>query len=330
MRLSLGLICAGAAAAGVTPTQPPAAAPLSYVRSIPLPRVEGRIDHLAIDLGRQRLFVAALGNNSVEVVDLQRGTRARSLPGFAEPQGVAVAPDTSIVAVANRRSADVRLLDGQTLSVAHKVRLGDDPDNVRYDSSRRRFYVGYASGAIAALDSYTGEQLGEATLTGHPESFQLERSTSRIFVNVPDSKQIAIVDRDAMNVTSTWPVVEAAANYPMALDETGHRLFVGCRRPAKLLMYDTERGDVITSADMVGDADDLFYESSRRRVYVVGGEGFVDVFLARDPKTLTRIGRIATAAGARTALFVPEQGRLYVAVPHRGTQRAEIRVYEAR
>jgi hypothetical protein len=174
-----------------------------------------------------------------------------------------------------------------------------------------------------------GKLLGEAKLSGHPESFQLEQSGSRAFVNVPTANHVAVVDRTAMTVIATWPVVSAKANFPMALDEANHRVFVGCRRPAKILIYDTTTGKESSSFDIVGDTDDLFFDATRKRLYVTGGEGYLDVFQEHDANRFARVGHIATAAGARTSLFVPEQGRLYVAVPHRGAQKAEIRIYEA-
>ena len=172
--------------------------------------------------------------------------------------------------------------------------------------------------------------LGEAKLSGHPESFQLERSGSRAFVNVPTGEQIAVVDRTAMKVIATWPVVAAKANFPMALDEANHRVFVGCRRPAKVLVYDTATGKESSSFDIVGDTDDLFYDAVRKRLYVSGGEGYVDVFQEQDAGRFARVAHTATAPGARTSLFVPELSRLYLAVPHRGNQKAEVRIYEAR
>jgi DNA-binding beta-propeller fold protein YncE len=171
---------------------------------------------------------------------------------------------------------------------------------------------------------------GQVKLAGHPESFQLERTGPRIFINVPDADQIVLIDRNAMKVIATWPVSAAKRNYPMALDEANHRVFIGCRRPAKVLVYDTATGKQTGSFDIVGDTDDMFFDAHRKRLYVVGGEGFIDVLDAREPSTLSRLARINTASGARTALFAPDQGRLYLAVRHRGSQKAEIRVYEAR
>jgi YVTN family beta-propeller protein len=304
--------------------------PLTLSRTILLPQVQGRIDHLAYDPDSKRLFVAALGNNSVEVIDTTTGTRTQGLPGFHEPQGIAVAASARRIVIANGEGGDVQLRNGADLHVATTVPLGDDADNVRYDPAAKRIYVGYGGGAIAVVDPADGRKLGEVRVAGHPESFQLETSGPRIFVNVPTAHQVAVVDRNALKLIATWPLTEAASNFPMALDEPGHRLFVGCRRPAKVLIVDTGSGKVTGTVDVVGDTDDLFYDAARRRLYVTGGEGFVDVVQQQDGSRFSRVAHIPTAPGARTSLWVAEQNRLYVAAPRRGSQMAEIRIYEAR
>jgi len=276
--------------------------------------------------------VAALGNNTVEVVDGRAGQHLRSLTGFHEPQGIALAADANVVAVANGSGSNLTLLNRTDFHVIRTIPLGEDPDNVRYDATAKRLFVGYGSGsgAIAGLDAADGRRVGEVKLAGHPESFQLERDGPRIFVNVPTAHHIAVIDRAAMKLLTTWPVTGASSNYPMAVDHVNHRLFVGCRQPATVLIYDTASGKRVASAETVGDTDDLFFDPARKRLYVSGGEGYIDVFQQTNPDQLTRIVKLKTAAGARTSLFVPEQNRLYLAVPHRGAQRAEIRVYEAR
>jgi DNA-binding beta-propeller fold protein YncE len=313
-----------------TIASPSAQEPLAPVGSIALPGVEGRIDHMAFDVAQQHLFIAALGNNTVEVVDVKAASHITSLPGFREPQGIAVVSDAELVAIANGQGEGLQLIHADDYRMAQAVRLGDDSDNVRYDAVAKRVYVGFGGGALAAVSPADAKVLGEAKLAGHPESFQLERSGSRVFVNVPTADQIAVVDRRAMKVVATWPVLSAKANFPMSLDEANQRVFIGCRRPAKVLVYDTTSGKETSSFDIVGDTDDLFYDAARKRLYVSGGEGFIDVFQNQDANRFTRIARVATAPGARTSLFVQELNRLYLAVPHRGSQRAEIRVFEAR
>jgi YVTN family beta-propeller protein len=310
--------------------QPPSAdQPLRLVQTITMPRVEGRIDHLAVDTSGQKLYVAALGNNSVEVIDVQKGAHIRSLPGFREPQGIAVVPDATLIAVANGQGKGIQTIDAKDYRMGQSISFGDDADNVRYDATAKILYAGYGSGALATLNPLEAKVLGSVKLAGHPESFQLETTGPRIFVNVPAADHIAVVDRNAMKVIATWPLTGATANYPMALDEANHRLFVGCRRPAKVLVYDTATAKRLTSFDIVGDTDDLFYDGARKRLYVSGGEGYVDVIQDEGANRFARVAHMATAAGARTSLFVAAQNRLYLAVPHRGNQKAEIRVYEA-
>jgi hypothetical protein len=148
-------------------------------------------------------------------------------------------------------------------------------------------------------------------------------------VNVPTSQKIVVVDRGKRAVVTAWPTSGVTANFPMALDETHHRLFVGFRKPAKLTVFDTESGKVMTSLNSPGDADDIFYDGTRQRIYISGGDGFISIIQQQDADHYKTLTKIPTVLGARTSFFVPELGRLYVAVPHRGTQRAEVRVYEA-
>lgn len=302
---------------------------LVQVGVIPLPRVEGRIDHLAVDVAAQRLYVAALGNNTVEVLDLAAGRRVTSVSGFKEPQGIGIVPEPPQVVVANGLGRGAEFRAPEDLHLVRSVALGDDSDNVRVDAQAKRVYVGYGDGAIAAIDATTGRKVADVPVGGHPESFQLEASAPRLFVNVPAARHISVIDRVQMKVVDTWPVTEAAANYPMALDEAGHRVFIGCRKPAVVLIYDTQSGKQAGSAAIGGDTDDLFWDAKRQRLYVSAGEGFIDVLQA-DGAAFARTTHVRTAAGARTSLFVPALNRLYLAVPHRGSQVAEIRIYEVR
>ena len=305
------------------------AGPLRLIQTIPLRNVEGRIDHMAVDLKGERLFIAALGNNTVEIVDLRAGKHMGTIGGLHEPQGVAFVPEFNKIFVANAQSGACEVFDGSSFKRIKSIKLSDDADNIRYDAATRRVYVGYGNGALGIIDAATGDQLGEIKLDGHPESFQLEKSGPRIFVNIPSSQRIAVVDREKPAAVTAWSVGGATANFPMALDETHHRLFVGFRKPAKLMVYDTESGKVIANLDSPGDADDIFYDGTRQRIYISGGDGFIGIIQQQDADHYKSLTKIPTALGARTSLFVPELGRLYLAVPHRGTQRAEVRVYEA-
>jgi len=300
----------------------------TLVQTIPLPNVEGRIDHLAIDLHGQRLFIAALGNNTVEVVDLQTGARVRTLTGFHEPQSVLFLPEHNTLMVTNGADGTCQILDGSSFAVRQTIKLSDDADNVRYAARQQRVYIGYGNGGLAAIDPAEDKQLGAIKLTAHPEAFVIEAAGSRIFINVPVAKQIVVADQNQQAVIATWPLQEAAANFPMALDEVHHRLFVGTRAPARLLVLDTESGHTLASLESVGDADEVFYDAPRQRIYVSGGEGFLQIFEQVTPDTYQSLIKLPTAAGARTSLFVPELHRVFLAVPHQGDQHAELRVYD--
>jgi DNA-binding beta-propeller fold protein YncE len=306
--------------------------PLTLDKVIPLEKVEGRIDHLAADVGGQRLFVAALGNNTVEILDLKAGKSIQSLPGFAEPQGIAYVPEFERIFVANGQDGTCRILDGHSLKTISSVALGDDADNIRYDEAAKRIYVGYGNGALAVLEVRSGAKLADIKLAEHPESFRLETGGPRIFVNVPKAEQIAVVDREKGKVIETWPVKEAKSNFPLFLDETNRRLFAGCRNPARVLAYDysAPAGRVITSVSISGDTDDLFYDLANKLLYASCGQGTLDVIGQVDADHYKKVKSIQTAPGARTSLFVPELKLLCLAVPHRGNQAAEIRVFKTR
>jgi DNA-binding beta-propeller fold protein YncE len=294
---------------------------------IALPNVDGRIDHFSADVKGQRLFMSALGNHTVEVLDVQSGKRVHTIPDLAEPQGLYYDPSSNRLFVACASDGAAKVFDGRTFQPLDTAKFSADADNIRYDARAQRVIVGYGDGALAFLDS-GGKKMGEIALDAHPESFQLEKSGTRAFVNVPDKKEIQVLDLAKNVVSGRWPVTSALKNYPMALDEADHRLLVGCRSPARMLVIDTAAGKQTASVEIVGDTDDLFYDAAKRRVYVIGGQGFVDVFEQKDPDRYDRIAHQPTSPGARTGLFVPDWGKLFVAVPHRDEQRAEVLVYE--
>ena len=314
----------------VLPSAPQAADLLEPAAAIDLPAVRGRIDHFGVDVKRQRIFIAALGNDTLEVVDVKSGRRERSLGGFGEPQGIRYVSEFNRVYVANGSANRVDVLDGTSLARIKGIEGLEDADNVRYDAGARKVYVGYGKGALRALDAATGDSAFDIPLAGHPESFQLETRGARIFVNVPEAGHVAVVDRAKRSVVATWGVPGAQSNFPMALDESGRRLFVGARRPALLLVYDIDSGKVVAKQPIGGDTDDLFFDPQRKRLYVVCGEGRIDIVRQEDTDRYALEGSVRTAPRARTGLFVPEEGRLYVAAPADGTSPARLLAYRLR
>src|SRR2546421_2057697 len=296
-------------------------------QTIRLPGVEGRIDHFALDPSGERLFVCALGNNTVEVLDLRKGERIHSITGLGAPQGVAYVPEFDRLFVANDKGGIFKIYDAKSFQKIGELNFKDDADNVRYDDGAKRMYVGFGSGGIAVVNAPDGKQVGSVKLSAHPEAFELEKNGKRIFVNVPNSRHVAVIDRDKSEVVATWKTDLAFANFPMALDEANHRLFVGCRLPSKLVVLNTESSDVVAKIDISGDPDDVFYDSKRHRIYAICGAGKIDIVEQTDPNNYKPSTNVDTADGARTGLLVPERDTLFVAVPHRGSQQAEIRCY---
>lgn len=291
-----------------------ATAPLIPERKITLPGVAGRIDHMAFDPRRRHLLVAELGNGSLDIVDLATAQPVHRITGLAEPQGVAYAPAADAILVANGGDGSVRLFRAQDFTPAGAVALGEDADDAAFDTGTGNVIVGFGRGGLAVIDPLRRRVAAAVALAAHPEAFRLDPVSGRGFVNVPDAGQIAVVDLRSARQIGTWHVAGLAANYPMALDSRAGLLAAAFRSPARLVLLDTANGRVVGQQPTCDDADDLFFDPRRHRLYVSCGAGAIDVFWQAGT-ALDRMARIATARGARTSLFVPEIDRLFVAVP---------------
>jgi DNA-binding beta-propeller fold protein YncE len=253
-----------------------ASAPLILEAKIPLGQVSGRIDHLGIDVKRRWLLVAELGNNSLGVVDLAAGKVLSSIAGLSEPQGVAYVPFADSVFIANAGDGSVRVLRGEDLTAVGRIELGDDADNVRVDSARERVLVGYGKGALAVIDPVSLSKIADIRLKAHPEGFQIDDTGTQVFVNVPDAREISVVDV-ATGSTGSLATQGAGSNFPMAIDDDAHRFLVVFRSPPTVITLSSQDGHVVAKAETCGDADDVFVDRKRRHVYVSCGQGVVDV-----------------------------------------------------
>jgi DNA-binding beta-propeller fold protein YncE len=303
----------------------PAAPTLQLETKILLGDVSGRIDHLAIDLNRQRLFVAELGNNTLGVVDLKERNVIKVITGFKEPQGVAYVPSSDTLYITNGGDGSVRVFKAGNYEPAGQIDLGSDADNIRVDAATNRIVIGYGNGALAMIDPTTRGKTADISLKAHPEGFQLGRSSGLIFVNVPSKGEIAIVDRAAGKQIASWSLSNSG-NFPMALDDENQHVIVMFRSPASLGVFSMRDGGNVASLPSCGDADDVFIDKKRHRVYVSCGSGFLDVFDAQGG-TYRHVENIPTVSGARTSLFVPELDRFLLAVAASAGQPAAIWVY---
>jgi len=321
------VLLASAALWFCTPAIPAEPPPLALEAKVGLGTVRGRIDHLAVDLQRRRVFVAELGNDSVGVVDAKENRLLRRIEGLKEPQGVGYAAPSDMLYVANASDGSVRLFGGDQYAPSGSIDLHDDADNIRVDTRSGQVVVGYGRGALALLDAAKAGVVATIPLPAHPEGFQIDESGRQVFVNLPGSHQIGVVDRDAGKLTATLPTNGGNANFPMAIDRATGRLFVVFRSPTRLAVYSIRDAKEQARIDTCGDSDDVFFDARRQRIYVSCGEGFVDVFSA-DGSRMSRLARIGTVSGARTAFFVPEWDRYYLAVRASGGTPAALWVYK--
>jgi len=308
----------------------PEKSPLLLVQEIPLPNVGGRIDHFTFDAKRKRVIGAALGNNTVEVVDTFAGRDIHSITGAAAPQGVVYVADLDKLFVANGTDGKLRIYDGDSFRLLNTVDIGEDADNVRYDPVEKRVYIAFGGdegGGIAVIDAASGKRLEDAAkLDAHPESFQIATSKSAIYANIATKAKVVVIDRSTHKVTE-WLLKTGKANYPMAFDEADHRVFVVTRKPAQLVVLDSDSGAMVGSVPCVSDADDLYYDAGRKRIYVPGGEGFISVIQQIDADHYRPLAKIPTTVGARTGLWYEKRDRFYLAVPASSKQGAALWVY---
>jgi DNA-binding beta-propeller fold protein YncE len=297
--------------------------------TVSLPLVQGGFNHMSVDAARQRLFVAAPTNKTLEVVDIKSGKLLQSLDG-ERPAAALYAPEFNQLYVS--RGQGVSIYDGETLNLIASVDLQTNPDEMHYDPRAKELYVGCMGAdktGIAIIAIPEGKLLAKISLPGKPQGFVVEQNGSRIFANLPDQKMVAVIDRKKHLVLQPWPLQDVQGNTPIALDEAHHRLFVGARRPATLLVLDTSTGKQVAAIGIDGDTDDIFYDPANRRIYVSCGEGFVDVIQQVDANHYRSLGRIVTISGARTSTLSAQLNKFFLGVPRRADQPAEIRVFDA-
>jgi len=301
-------------------------APLQLIQKIPVAGVAGRIDHFTAYPKRRLLIFAALGNNTVEVVNTFEAKVIHSIKGLDEPQGVLYVPGLDKIFVANAGNGNVNVYDGKTFALRKSIAFGEeaDTDNVRWDEGSKRVYVGIVGG-IGVIDAVTETRVGKDLKGsgGHSESFQLEKKGSRVFVNVPeDNSVVNVIDRSTGQLVTKWGLNGVKANYPMALDEDNHRLFVVTRRPPYVMVLDTETGKEIARVRVSGSCDDVYFDTERKRIYALGGEGSISVVQQNDADHYALAANIPTTVGVRTGVFFGTS--LYVGVPAGGLEPAQI------
>src|SRR5882757_1245173 len=270
--------------------------PLQLTQTIPLPEVDGRIDHFSIDVKGRRAFLAALAKNTIEVVDLKAGRATQTLSGFAKPQGVLFVPEFNKLFVATGADGAVKILDGTSLAVTATARVSLGADAIGYDSRSEEVYVGSGGGDankelgdLTVFSAATGAQVAALTADAHVGGSSVQSHGEHLFVLVPEKAQVLVLDRRTRARVAKWTVPGIQKNVALDLDEKGHRLFLGVRTPASIVVLDSDSGAVVASVPTVATLDGLSFDVVTRRIYTTGGEGFVDVTQQIDADHYERI-----------------------------------------
>lgn len=303
--------------------------PLTLRQTIPLP-LKGSLNHLAADAKRERFFVTGPAEKKVVVVDLKAGKVLRVLTDVPASAACFI-PELDQLCLSG--AGGVTFFDGASLAAIGRVDLHSSVDELRYGPKDRRLYAGLMDAdraGIGILDAPARKLLGSIKLPSKPQGFAVEDNGPRMYANTPGSKQVVVLDRQKQSVVAEWNLTGAQSNYPIALDEGNHRLLVGCRRPARLLVLDTTSGNSVATVESGEDADDISFDPSGGRIYLACGAGVISTVVQIDPGHYKRLPDTPTAPGARNAVFVPELKALYVGVPGQGATRAELRVYQPR
>src|ERR1700680_778828 len=310
--------------------------PLHLVQTIPCPNVKGHLDHMDVDVKGKRLFVAGLENGTFEVVDVDIGKWARSIPGFKKAQGALFVPELNKLFLASGDDGMLRIFRGDTLELLESIHLEPGPNRVVYEPKSKLVYVGYGGkdagkdyGEIGIIDARQDKHVGDIKVVAHPSELLLDKGKT-LFVFVSIASKVQVIDTDKREVLSTWPVTSQRPG-DAAFDGSTSRLFIGTRAPAEMVVMDSKSGKEVAHLPTPEGMDGVYFDAARKRVYVSGGRdlpvGFVCVYQQRDADHYETIGKIPTRGGAGTSFWSPELDRYYVAAPASEKEQAAILVY---
>ena len=322
-RFSATIFCAGCV---ISPAKAHSTDALVLNQAIPLPGVHGSFNHMSVDDQHHRLFTPAPADGMLEVVDLTSGKLLRSLPA-KRPTTALYAPDTRQLYLTSGR--DLVIYD-DTLRLIASIDLHSRLDELQYDAGARELIIGRMSPGetgIAIVTVPAGKLAATVTLPSSPQGLAVEPETRRLFVNLPDAGAVAVIDLQRRRAIATWKLKGVSDNFPIALSEKDERLFVATRTPAEMLAIDTATGRTIARVPCVDDADDMWYDAARGRIYISGGGGFLSVIQQQGPDRYHSLDQVRTAPDASNSTFSGPTKSLYIGVPPRNGQVAEIAVY---
>jgi hypothetical protein len=310
--------------------------PLRLQRTIALPAGTGKFDHFAVDLRANRLFIAATGNHTIEVVDLHSNKVIETISGLGKPHGLAWVPETSRLYASDGAQGDLKIFEGSPLKLVKSIKLSDDADDMVYDANTKLLYVGHGGtnqenpAEVAVIDTRSQTLMEQLPMATHPEGLEIDNVHDRIFVNIAESAEVAVIDGATHSFSHSWKITRAKDNVPLAFAEQPGFLFVACRTPGRLVVLDGKSGREVSDLLADNGADDLFYDAEVHRVYIIAGSGVVNAYELDANKAVRPLVVTHTSPGAKTGLLVPSQHALYVGVVATGGKEAEIRVYSTR
>ena len=312
-------------------------APLKLIQRIPLPGLkEGDFDHFAINLDEHRLFLTAEANGLVEVFDTQTNKLIHTIRGLQAPHSMVYRADLKRLFVVDGDASDIKVYDTTTYGLVGDVPLHIDADSQAYDPETKLMYV--VSGGreahtpysyISIVDTTQSKKILDMKIDANwLEGLALEKHGPRLFVNITAENAVGVMGRTQHSIVARWPIpADTQQNLPLFLDEPNHRLLLTTRKSPRLIVVDSDTGKVTASIPCVGMVDDIAYDAKLKRIYL-SGDHFVEVFKQDDADHYTSLGKVASGFRAKTALFVPDLNRYFLAVPRHGNRGAQVRVYE--
>ena len=317
--------------------------PLKLVVTTPMPGFTGDFDHFGVDLKGNRLFLAAEDQKTVEVFDLRTGARTHSITGFGHPLVLYYLADSNRLLVTDGgfpegAAGGVHLVDCADYKIVHSVKLPSGVDHAAYNPVNKCYYVesgselpGGKTHLLNVIDVKTFARVGALTLPGESqEAMVIDAKGKLLYANLTGTDEVGVIALDSLRLIARWPLPDAQVAHAIALDETNHRLFSVTRKPALLIVFDTDSGKVVARLPCVGVNSDISRDVARQRIYVSGSET-ASVFAQRDADHYEHLAEVPTAYRAKSSIFVPELNRLYLAASSKGKPEAKMAllIYEA-
>jgi DNA-binding beta-propeller fold protein YncE len=321
--------------------QTPQVAPLRLETSIPMPGIKGDFDHFGADVEGNRLFLAAEEHKTVEVFDLKTGKHLHSVLGFDAPHQIVYVPQNNTILVTDSgpeggNAGYVRVISGESYKIINSIKTLAAADSAGYNPATHLMYADTGGTeakmdytVVSVIDTPSAKVTNEIKVdSGRVEAIRFEHDGTRMFANLRTKGQVGVYDQKQNKLLANWDIKGAKENVSMALDEANHRLFVVCRKPAALVVFDTESGKQVASLPTVDRADDMAYDSKRKQIYISGGNGFIAVYSQKDPDHYEEIAKVPSGPAAKISIFIPQLDRLYVAASALGTNSAKLLIYK--